>query len=247
MARGFETTTGLVIQQGIFEESSTAKHKIGTRMQLADGRVFYYGSAGEALGAGLVCASPNTPSGQEDMTVAAAVAAGDYIISAANETTAITANLFDEGYLVTRETGGVGQTLKIKKHTTATATGTPVFTLYDPCLVALTTASEIDVMGNPFKGVTSAADEETNPAGVPLIAVTDAYYAWLQTWGTVGVLCGGAIPVGCDVVLGTNGAVVVRSTQATSLAAALFPTVGVNIGAAGVDTKYTHIALRLYP
>lgn len=45
--RGFETTTGKVIKQGLFEESATANHNVGTRMQLADGRVFFYATEGQ--------------------------------------------------------------------------------------------------------------------------------------------------------------------------------------------------------
>jgi hypothetical protein len=244
---GFEKTTGLVIQQGIFEESATAKHALGTRMQLADGRVFHYALAGGTLAAGKMCISTAPPSGHEDVDTSAQ-SAGDKEITVTVNTTAVTANMYAEGYISTRETGGVGQTFKIRKNTATTeTTGTSTLTLYDPIKTALLATGQADLLPNPFYKVTHSAAEENGAAGVPLIAVTSGYYFWLQTFGPATCLCDGSIPLGIMVVLGTVAGSVAAITAATNdWAKYAYPIVGSNIGAAGVDTKYTTIHLRLY-
>ena len=77
MARGFEVTTGLVMQQGLFEESSTAKHRLGTRVQLADGRVFYYALAGEGLAQGKICIGALNNDTHQELAIAAVTVADD--------------------------------------------------------------------------------------------------------------------------------------------------------------------------
>lgn len=248
MARGFETTTGLVIKQGIFEESSSANHNIGTRMQLADGRVFYYALAGEGLAQGKICQGPATKSGHEDCDVATATSAGDKAITVTPATTTVIANEYAEGFVVTRETGNTGQTVKIKSHPAAVSAANVTLTLYDPLVKAMVTTAQVDLVHNPFYKIIQDAGEEATPAGVPLIAVTDAYYAWVQTWGICGVLCDGAPAEGAPVTLGTvAGSVAPLSTETNSLQGGTYPIVGVGAEHAGVDTKYSAILLQIWP
>lgn len=246
--RGFEISTSLVMKQGLFEESATPNHRVGACLKLADGRVFHYAKAGAgALAAGKLCMSVPPPSGHEDVDTSAQ-SVGDKEVTVTLNTTAMTVGFYNEGYISTRETGGVGQTLKIKETAAqAATTGTSKLTLYDPIRTALLATGQADLLPNPFMGVVHSATEENGPAGVPLIAVTAAYYFWLQTYGIATVLCDGAVPLGITVVAGTvAGSVAVLSTATTDVAGALFPLVGTNVGAAGVDTKYTSVNLQLY-
>jgi hypothetical protein len=249
MARGFEVTTGLVIQQGLFEENIAAQHKIGTRLQLADGRVFYYAKAGGTLYAGKLCESVSTITGHEDVDTSAQ-SVGDYEVTVTLNTTSISeANEYAEGFIGTRETGGVGQMLKIKSHGTQTATtGTLALTLYDPITTALLATGQADMMKSPFKDVIVSATQGTNPCGIPLIPVTDEYYFWCQTWGTACCLVDTAAALGDNLVAATDdGAVQQIATNTAAVALIDYPLVGVNIGAVGANVKYTHILLRLYP
>ena len=73
--------------------TSGKKHRLGTRMEFGDGRVFYYGLSSEAITAGKVCMSGAVVAGVHhaiDMVVPAAVAAGKNRIVVTNENTAIT-------------------------------------------------------------------------------------------------------------------------------------------------------------
>jgi len=245
---GFETTTGLTIQQGLFEISSTAKHAVGTRMQLADGRVFYYAKAGaSALAAGKLNFSVATVSGHEDVDVSAQ-SAFDKQVTVTVNTTAVTANQYAEGWISTRQTSGLGQFRKIRSNTATTeTTGTSVLTLYDPLTAALLATGQADLIANPQLGVIESATEEQLPAGVPLVAVTASYYFWNQTWGLCNVLSNGAIPLGSMVVPGTvAGSVKEFSTATNDIQGYDQPIVGVQ-AILSVDALYTIILLQLYP
>jgi hypothetical protein len=248
MARGFETTTGLVIQQGLFEESLTAKHKVGTRMQLVDGRVFYYAKAGGTLSAGKLCASVVTLSGHEDVDTSAQ-SIGDKEVTVTLNTTAATADLYAEGWISTRETGGVGQMLKIKSHPVqAATTGTVVLTLYDPVTTALLSTGQADLMQNPFMDVIVAATTTEPAAGIPLIPVTNNYFAWLQTWGPAACLVDTTAALGSDIAAGVvDGSIEAISTETNDMEFFAAARVGHTIGAAGADAKYTAIMLQLFP
>ena len=85
-------------------------------------------------------------------------------------------------------------------------------TLYDPLVVALTTASRVDFVANPYNSVIQNPTTATSaPVGVAMLATTSGYYGWIQTGG-VGVVkadAGAAVTVGTSVVAsnGTAGCV----------------------------------------
>jgi phage baseplate assembly protein gpV len=151
MARGFEITTGLVIQQGIFEESSTAKHKVGTRMQLADGRVFYYAKAGGTLTVGSIASSP-IQDADFDICAVTTVAAGAKAISVTPAgSNTVAANDYAEGYVViqTASTGG-GQIAKIKSSGASASNAAIVCTLYDPLLLGVSATATAEIIKNLY-------------------------------------------------------------------------------------------------
>jgi hypothetical protein len=249
MARGFETTTGLVIQQGIFEQSSTAKHKIGTRMQLADGRVFYYAKAGGTLAAGTLLASVVTPSGHNDVDTSAVAVDGKSVTVTLNTTSIAEANLYGEGWIATRQTGGVGQMLKIKSHPICSdTTGTCVLTLYDPVKTALLATGQADLLMNPFKDVITHDTVGEPAAGVSLIAITDNYHFWCQTWGPACVLAETSATLGAMVCASAaDGAIQDMTTITTDITYIMSAKVGQKIGNAGADGVYGAVNLMLYP
>jgi hypothetical protein len=258
MARGFETTTGLVIQQGIFEESSTAKHKIGTRMQLADGRTFYYAQAGEALRAGFLAYSkPQHVARTAMVTTTASAAIGAKTISGITVgAEAFTANEMAEGFLYTQKVTGLGYTYKIKSNTSGTSGGTNLdVVLYDPIQVAIDTTTEIGFMYNPFYQVLSASAVITSgAAGVCLKGVvTTQYYCWLQTWGPVALVQGVASNVGeigMRLITSTesSGEVANYTTNTnTELGGKAFPHIGYRFGTVAVENEATPVMLQLYP
>jgi hypothetical protein len=239
--------------QGLFEESTTAYHRIGTRVQLEDGRVFYYAKAGEALAQGQICISPVNNDTIQECAIAVVTSINDKSVTLTIPTTPVTeANLFGEGFIHTRETGaGVGQCVKIKSHPSCLSGDDCVFTLYDPLTIALVTTGTADISMNPFRNVMQDAAEENNPAGIPLIAVTGStYYFWIQTWGIATCLpdCASAISTGAPVTLGTvSGSVAPLATATNAIIGGKYPIVGQCYGSDADDLEYTAINLMIYP
>lgn len=249
MGKVYQKTTGLAIQQGIFEESSTAKHSVGTRMQLADGRVFYYAKAGGALGQGKLCMGAAIADNHTNKAVTTAAAAGAYTFGWTPGATAITAGQYDEGYAVINDASGEGYTYKIKLIPATSASTACTVTLYDPLQVALTTSSEVTLFPNLFSSVTQTATEENIPAGVPLRAGTSAYYLWLQTWGVVGCLratVGVTSDHGAMLIPAATTGAVTGVTGTTAANNYRVPLVGIS-GSVGVVGEYRPICLQLHP
>ena len=255
MARGFETTTGLVIQQGLFEESTTAKHKIGTRMQLADGRVYYYGVCAEALAAGLLCYSKPMHADNTAMVTGVGAAVGAKVVTGMTVgSTAVVANEFAEGFLYTQKVAGTGYTYKIKSNTSGSVAGTMTINLYDPVMVAITASTEVGFAYNPFWALLGPTGVQTSqPAGVaPRGVVTSGSYAWIQTWGicAIGSDTAGALSIGNQVHASTEEGYVVGWTgeaTVTTAQGAGYPRVGNFYGAVAVDAEWTPVMLQLYP
>ncbi len=198
---GFESTTGLVIQQGFFEESDEQKHRIGTCVMLTDGRCFHYARAGAvALSAGFLNKSVATLAGHEDCDVVAAVAIGDKEITVTPATAPVTQNQYAEGYVATRSATGAGQMRKIKKNTAAAIAADVTLTLYDPITIALDATSQADLITNPYDLVVENATPANPVSGVPLIDVQANYFFWNQTFGLASVLNEGGTALGSLVV-----------------------------------------------
>jgi hypothetical protein len=259
--RGFETTTGLVIQQGIFQDSITAKHKVGTRMQLADGRVFYYCSAVTtgALSPGQLCMSQTNHADYNTMTVTTGAGAEIGDKSIAGVTVGgekFTANQFAEGWMIVESAAGLGRTYKIKSNTSGTSGGANLeVVFYDPIQVALTTSSVVSFAYNPFAFVQASTvvtyAQTSAPAGVPQCAITASYFGWLQTWGVVGILsdASGALQIGHKLNASTeSGAVAAYTTDTnTETGSDMLPGIGYNYGVIAKDGAYAPVMLQLYP
>lgn len=255
MARGFEVTTGLVIQQGLFEDSSTAKHKLGTRMQLADGRVFFYSKNGATAGvAGTLMESLSAEANHENVAFESAAAIGATSVTLVDGGTAATANQYAEGYLWVNDGTGEGHYYKVRSNvaTSGSASDSLTLTLYDPIRVAVVASgtSEGSVMFNPYYGLIVATTEAKSPAGVVNFVVTANYYFWLQTYGPCVILSGAAGTIGqMAIPSATNGSVGYYYYAATSDVTATVEPAYTNIGNyMAVDqeaTEYTPVFLRL--
>lgn len=238
---GFESTTGLVIQQGFFEASEEQKHRVGICVELTDGRCFHYTKAGAvALSAGYLNMAALAIAGHEDCDVAAVVAAQDKKVTLTPATAAVTKNQYAEGWVNTRSATGLGQMRKIFKHPAAGIAANVVVTTYDPFTIALDATTQADLIKNPYDEVIESAVEENIPSGVPLIDVPADYYFWNQTFGPASVLSDGAIAAGTDVVAGT------AAGSVAAQAAFLFPVVGTAMLLTGAGA-HGAIFLRLSP
>jgi len=216
--------------QGLYAQSETAKHNLGEKLELADGRCFRYCYFDAAVTVGKMVAP--------DMSTAAAVEISDGVIAtgtAGSSVVTITgsgssgppadfqgvsANQYSGSYLHITDGAGEGFTYRIKSNGAASSDAVE-FTLYDPIVTALATgASDFAISPGLFKNVhvtdaTQGAVVDYIPVGVTVRDVTAEYYAWVQTKGAGTVLADGGITLANRLTLsdGTNGAVQLKDAE----------------------------------
>lgn len=197
--------SGAAANQG-FEESSTQKHEFGQLAVTADGRMFRYAQAGgTALVAGNVVQSPAGDADHDDITCrATAIGATEILITTGSGNGALDAQEYAGGFLVIDTTPGEGQICRISHHAAISASTNGSLFVYpeDALRVALTTASKITLVKNPYDGVIQQpANTPTGAAvGVAVYPITAAYYGWIQIRGVAPVLVGGTPAVGSQLV-----------------------------------------------
>jgi|TARA_R110000751_G_scaffold14812_1_gene47872 hypothetical protein len=199
--------------QGIYTESSTARYPIGEKLELADGRVFRYGYTAAAINAAELVS--------QDLSATAVIETDDIVIAAASgfdpgagstqfqiTLASVTENQYAGAMLQIANDGGDGTgegiqyRIKSNSATDATTSGKVDIYLFDPIKVALTTASDIAIVGNLWYNVRGAIGTvDYVVSGVTPIAFTANYYGWLQTAGIALVASDGAIAIGSSLTL----------------------------------------------
>lgn len=189
----------MVIGQGLFTQSTTAQHVLGEKITTPDGRSYRYVKAGASdLVPGKLYQASAEDTNDQNLTAVAA-SAGATSISASTTITA-TANEYAGGYAIITVTPGEGYIYRIASHAAFTAAA-PTFQLEDPIQVALTTASRIDLVRNPYNGVVVNPTTATSaPVGVAVYPIAAGKFGWLQTGGPAALLADGAITVGTNVI-----------------------------------------------
>ncbi len=170
----------------LFQETVAPQHKLGELYIDPHGRKFRYVQNGAvALTTGHLLQEAAEDTNYRSMVVQAAVAIGDFMIPVTLGGTAVTANQFEEGDLVVESSTGIGQVFKIVRHDVQTSTtGTCKFYVDRPVAIALTTSSQVSVRKNAYDGVIDFPTTPTGaPVGIALIAMTIAYYGWIQSGG----------------------------------------------------------------
>jgi hypothetical protein len=225
----------------IFKPHTTKRHMLGTRLAFPDGRVYRYAKAGAAnITIGRVCGMAAATATLNSDCVCSGVAAQStadwdngehytYVATTASATTSlhVYANRFDDGYLWVNDVDGEGQMLQIKEHgvSTSTASTAVKITCYDEDIltIALTTGSQMGLVPNVYRDIViHTGTTGAGPAlGVAPVAVTAAYYFWLQTWGPCPVMNGATASLRGEpmaVVNDTGG-----DTGATGVAGSVYP------------------------
>lgn len=199
-ATGGNYTEGLAqtYVQGLYDESATKKHRLGTIRVLDDGRRFVYCSAtAAAIAAGVAISKAQA-------VQACTIAAADAAINLAGARTITltltgtpTAGLYEDGYLVITSGTGIGEVYRIKSNTAddIPASGRCTFYLYDKLKTTHVAASTtISVYQNPYGSLlinpavaNEAATTQETVMGVTVRPVTASYYFWAQTWGLSGL------------------------------------------------------------
>ena len=213
---------GLATGQSIYEESSTAKHAIGDKLELSDGRVFRYAYTAAAIGTGLLVSQDLSATAivESDGKLTAASAGATSIIYTDSGTVgSATANQYAGGYLHTTDDAGEGYQYRIKSNTAADSNAV-TFTLYDPIKVAVTTATDVAVTGSLWYNVLGAtAGTDYVVSGVTPIGLSSGYYGWGQTAGVATILADGTIAIGQNLTLsdGVAGAVQAKDAETEPL------------------------------
>jgi len=243
MPLGFHNTPGInIIKQGIYEESSTPKYRLGDVLRLSDGRAFRYARNGAvALAIGKYVTAVGAVETNKQVYAAAIGATSVGLKTSSAQTTST-----QEGYFYVNDGTGQGQYYKVR-YTEAhpsSASHTLVH-LYDPLVTAVVASgtSEASLAYNPWTKVVVQAAQTKFVVGVPLIAVTADYYFWCQTWGICCTLSGGSDAVGS--ILSTNGTNFGENLAVT--ASSIIQTYGLVVDATNVDTEYNLNYLTIAP
>ena len=187
-------------------ETSGQRQKLGTRASTPDGRVFYYAKVGIAIStAGMIVDAATTfteANHDMDLTLILAHSVGDTTISLEVPTTDLTKDRYADGYLMFNDGPGEGEVYRIKSHPAHDASddNTVIFTLDEPdgIRTALTTATEAQIIENPYSGVKLMDGDgtmESGALGVTVIPMTASYYGWIQTAGIGSVALGAVVGI----------------------------------------------------
>jgi hypothetical protein len=195
-----------VVAQDFRDISSTKQEMLGALSETADGRKYRYALAGAvALSPGKICVNADLVANHTDQNIAVSGVAGDTKVSLTLGATAAT-NQYQDGYLVINDATGEGINYLIAGHPAADSAGTLVVNLAEPLEAAVTaTTTQYTLKANNYSGVViSIADQADQCVGVPNVAVTAAYYAWLQTHGECAVLADEAVTKGLALTIGSS-------------------------------------------
>lgn len=182
----------VVVQQGIYETSSTKKARLGERLQVGD-RVFRYAKSGAAILGGLLVQQAivggATTTLQTTRSLSVAAVAGDSRLYTTALTTEQAANVFADGFVsIYDPTLTSAYLFRIKGNSVLATSGVASYLeLYDEIPVALpVTTTQLEIIANPYAAVITLASATalTGPilGGTP-VYVASGYYFWLQTFG----------------------------------------------------------------
>lgn len=210
--------------------------QLGQLATTGDGRYFrYIYAGGVALVPGTLLQAPAEVTGSQGLAVAAAAIGATSITTTSTVTCA--ANDFAGGYVVVTTTPGQGYMYQIGSHAAASA-AVVTLNLVDPIVVALTTASRIDLVSNIYGGggtlgvIINPATATSCPVGLAVAATPINYYGWAQVRG-----------VGTVLMDAGTGVVGTAQSASNATAGAIEPFTGVQ---AIVGTLVTGVAATEY-
>ena len=198
--------------------TSAQKHKLGTRMQIAD-REFVYVQAGEDITVGLlVDGMAGTAAHQVDLAVSAASAGATTVTLSGSLT--IAKDQYKDGWLIFNDVEEEGHMYRIKSNTAVSSATGCVLTLdeEDGLATAITTSQQVGIYENPYKEVEihDHDDIDNAPLGWACVDIADTYYGWICDKGFTTALIDGTPGIATQLVAsqGVAGAVEVLDSDA---------------------------------
>lgn len=223
------------------ETSATQQHKLGEKYIDEFNNTYRYIKAGASnLAAGKLVVNADADANVVNKTVARTYPAGvtSIVVDAAGT---VVADAYADGVVTISDATGEGVNYKVSGNTGVTGAGEITLTLAQPTTVALTIdVSEYTLTKNLWDSVViSATDQADMAVGVPNVAITAAYFGWVQTGGTCAVLADEAVTRGLALTIGTGTAGAVEALDAAGE-----PQIGIARDTL-VDTEYTSVFLTI--
>jgi len=224
--------------QGLYDVSTTKLHTLGAIRETEDGRRFRYAKAGAtmAVGGSTQAAAAAANHVAQIQTSGAANAAGSTKVTVYVGATAVTANQYDDGYLVVYRAGSgtAGYYYPIASHTTTTTGSTTItVNLKEPLKLATYVDDYFSLFCNPWSAVAIGTDVAVFPTGMAMAAATSGEYFWCQTGGFCTHKGGDTAAVGMMMTTGTSDYTTLTMAGYTS------PQIGAIYGIAAA-TGYFH-------
>jgi len=170
---------------GVYEESATREHELGSVLFL-DGNEYRYAKASEALSPGKLATVVVDSDREDTVTVAHGIGTRKVTVTAAS---AITANQYQDGFLVVNDGTGAGRKYCVESHPAIGNGETGEITLKDPLDAAWAVAdTDVTLYTSMYVVQESNTGQKECPMGVPEISVTSGYYFWLQVRGFLQIL-----------------------------------------------------------
>lgn len=195
--------------------STSQSQDFGAKAESIDGRAWRYASVGSGgLSAGQLGVAEAVASNHTNRTLATGSAVGTNSVAVPLGATAATADQYAQGFLVVNDGTGEGNVYRISGHAAAASSGTLTVNLSEPLTVALTNASDVSLVKNPWKDIV-ASTTIARAAGVANVAIAASSYGWVQTRGVCSVLADGTPAKGNALIQsdGTAGAVEVGAAH----------------------------------
>ena len=206
---------------GIYEESNDTQlsASLGQKREMDDGRVFRLcKNGGAALTAGKLVQSIVSLASDDSIEIATTQAIGDKEINVTGDASSVhAAHTLNDGYLVICDSTGIGTFYKIKDNDAIADGENGIIYLYDGLTTIVTlSTNQCSFCVNPYSGV--IIDANTAPlVGVPLIAVTAAYYFWALEEGIGPAVATAAGIAAGEYVAHSGGDVVLASAAAEGI------------------------------
>ncbi len=205
---------------GIRENVTSSTTVVGTCKPLSFGKEVVYCKIGATAisGAGTVIVGPAQVANHSNVTVRTASIGAKVVIPTLGATK-MAKDLYKDGYLLVNDAVGEAYSYMVAGHASAAASSTAAqILLKDGLEVALTTASEVTLIQNPYSGVLYAFESGTKtsmPVGVALCTAAASSYAWIGKTGLWPVPAEGTVVAGEDAYLGSGGATVLFTAATT--------------------------------
>jgi hypothetical protein len=167
-------------------------HPLGARGYADNGDIFRYAYGGATDGtdyvAGYLYTATARVDNHQNITVAATTAVGDNSVTLDVGATALTANQYDEGFLIFNDNSPEGEWYKIDHHGTSSAGSEEVTFYVKPDLKTISTvdSSEAALVKNPWRIPAVSQLIAQRPCGIPVVdwdLSTYEQYGWLKTHG----------------------------------------------------------------